>query len=329
MQKLLALLLVLILTVPILPVGAQGQTYYVDSSGSDDTGDGSLDNPWRTIPYAATQVMAGDTVLINPGTYDGNIVVEATGTASEPITFRANGTGVIIEGSGAGRDAFFIDQADYIVVEGLIIQHADRAGLRISLSDHVTVRNCIFADNGRWGVFTDFGDYTLIENCESYGAVEEHGIYISNSSDYPTIRGNRLYHNHICGLHMNGDLPGQATLTVTDTHAGTLLHGAWYTVPITAATRTEPQPDPTGRQLYVVPGSGGGDGSAGNPFQGLQTAADNAQPGDVFHVAAGTYSRLPALRTATTCMATMPPTAWTTASKSTTIRPTPACGATG
>ena len=44
-----------------------------------------------------------------------------------------------------------------------------------------------------------------MENCESYGAVDEHGIYISNSSDHPTIRGNRLHHNHANGLHMNGD----------------------------------------------------------------------------------------------------------------------------
>jgi hypothetical protein len=68
------------------------------------------------------------------------------------------------------------------------------------------VRDCTFADNGRWGVFTDFSDDTLVENCESYGAVEEHGIYISNSSDHPTIRRNRLHHNHACGLHMNGDI---------------------------------------------------------------------------------------------------------------------------
>ncbi len=59
---------------------------------------------------------------------------------------------------------------------------------------------------------------------------------------------------------------------------------------ITAATRTVPQADPAGRQLYVIPGSGGGSGSQNHPFQGLQTAADNAQPGDVFHIAAGTYS---------------------------------------
>ena len=59
---------------------------------------------------------------------------------------------------------------------------------------------------------------------------------------------------------------------------------------VTATTRTEPQPDPAGRQLYVVPGSGGGNGSVGNPFQGLQAAADATQPGDVIHVAPGTYS---------------------------------------
>jgi uncharacterized repeat protein (TIGR01451 family) len=73
-------------------------------------------------------------------------------------------------------------------------------------------------------------------------------------------------------------------LTLTDPDGGS------ETRTLTAATRTEPQPDPAGRQLYVIPGSGGGDGSAGNPFLGLQAAADAAQPGDVFHVAAGTYS---------------------------------------
>jgi hypothetical protein len=58
---------------------------------------------------------------------------------------------------------------------------------------------------------------------------------------------------------------------------------------VLGATREELQPAARGRVLYVVPGSGGGDGSAGNPFQGLQTAADAAMPGDTFHVAGGQY----------------------------------------
>jgi len=89
--------------------------------------------------------------------------------------------------------------------------------------------------------------------------------------------------------------PGQTyelRLTLTDPDSG----GETRTV--TATTRTEPQPDPAGRQLYVIPGSGGAcgersrtsDGSAANPFRGLQASADAAQPGDVLHVATGTYS---------------------------------------
>jgi hypothetical protein len=36
-------------------------------------------------------------------------------------------------------------------------------------------------------------------------------------------------------LHPSAVVPsGRATLTVTDTHTGTLLPGLWYTVPITA-----------------------------------------------------------------------------------------------
>jgi len=201
----IALLLILTSIACASPVVAQGNTYYVATDGIDAPGRGTAALPWRTIQYAAGQVQAGDTVLINPGTYTGGVTVETSGTASEPITFRANGAGVVINGSGGERDAFFITWADYIVVDGLTIQNATRAAVRIDNSQHVTVRNCTFANNTTWGLFTDFSDYTTVENCESYGAAEEHGIYISNSSDYPTIRGNRLHNNNGCGLHMNGD----------------------------------------------------------------------------------------------------------------------------
>jgi hypothetical protein len=205
-RLLLAASLVLACAIYIPPVAAQGTTYYVATTGTDGPGCGTVGSPCRTIQYAADLVGPGDTVLVNPGTYAGGITVETGGTASEPITFQANGTGVVINGSGGERDAFFITWADYVVVEGLTIQNATRAGMRIDNSYHVTVRNCTFANNGTWGLFTDFSDYTTVEDCESYGAADEHGIYISNSSDHPTIRGNRLHHNNSCGLHMNGDI---------------------------------------------------------------------------------------------------------------------------
>jgi hypothetical protein len=210
-RRLLALTcLLLVLASPrLIGVDArsvQGVTYYVATTGTDAPGCGTAGSPCRTIQYAAGLVEQGDTVLIDPGTYAGGITVETDGAAGEPITFQADGAGVIIEGSGGERDAFFITWADYIIVDGLTIQHATRAGMRIDNSHHVTVRDCTFADNGTWGLFTDFSDYTTVESCESYGSIDEHGIYISNSSDYPTIRGNHLHHNRGCGLHMNGDI---------------------------------------------------------------------------------------------------------------------------
>jgi len=184
---------------------AQGHTYYVDPGGSDLSGDGSAAHPWRTVQHAAAQVAPGDSALTNLGTYEGGITVETGGAAGSPITFRANGIGVVIDGSGGERDAFCITYADHIVVEGLTIRHANRAGMRIDNSDHVTVRGCTFADNTTWGLFTDFSDHLLIENNEAYGSVEQHGIYVSNSGDYPIIRGNRVHHNYACGIHMNAD----------------------------------------------------------------------------------------------------------------------------
>ena len=75
--------------------------------------------------------------------------------------------------------------------------------------------------------------------------------------------------------------------------------GGGQTQVITATTRTEPQPNPAGQQRYVIPGSSGGDGTPGNPFKGLQAAANAAQPGDVFYVAAGTYSPFQLLNSGT------------------------------
>jgi hypothetical protein len=194
----------------VVPTSARpaAATYYVDRNHpqASDSNPGTEALPWLTIQHAAQVAVAGDTMLIKPGVYTGGITVETSGTVGELITFRANDAGVVINGSGGERDAFFITGADYIVVDGLTIQNATRAAVRIDDAQHVNVRNCTFANNGTWGLFTDFSDYTTVENCESYGAVEEHGIYISNSSDYPTIRGNRLHHNNGCGLHMNGDI---------------------------------------------------------------------------------------------------------------------------
>jgi uncharacterized repeat protein (TIGR01451 family) len=105
---------------------------------------------------------------------------------------------------------------------------------------------------------------------------------------YPTllIDGEPLGLNYwaASALFLNPGDTYELRLTLTDPDGGGV------TRTITAATRTEPMPDPSGRDLHVVPGNGGGDGTQANPFRGLQAAADAAQPGDVFHIGPGIYN---------------------------------------
>lgn len=190
----------------VTPAQAATRTFFVDPSGSDTTGTGTQAKPWQTIGKSVTQAIAGDLVLIGPGTYAETITIEKTGAPGSPIEFRANGGAVIIDGTASTRDAVFVTFSSYVVIDGWTVQNAPRAGLRIDSSDHVTVRNGTFANNGRWGIFTDFSDDLLIENNEAYGSVLEHGIYHSNSGDRPTIRGNIVHDNHAAGIHMNADV---------------------------------------------------------------------------------------------------------------------------
>jgi hypothetical protein len=62
---------------------------------------------------------------------------------------------------------------------------------------------------------------------------------------------------------------------------------------LTVATRPMPALPTGGRSFHVVPGSGGGNGSPGNPFQGIAAAQAVARPGDTFFVHAGSYGGRP------------------------------------
>ena len=58
---------------------------------------------------------------------------------------------------------------------------------------------------------------------------------------------------------------------------------------VTIATRTVPAMPTSGGTFHVVPGTGGGDGSEADPFQGIAAAQAAAMPGDVFLLHAGNY----------------------------------------
>ena len=60
--------------------------------------------------------------------------------------------------------------------------------------------------NGKWGVFSGFCDDLVVENNELSRSGTQHGVYASNSADRPIIRGNYIWGNAMCGVHINGDI---------------------------------------------------------------------------------------------------------------------------
>jgi parallel beta-helix repeat protein len=77
------------------------RTLYVSPGGDDANAGTSPGAPVRTIQRAANLAQAGDLVLIEPGVYRESVSVPRSGTAAQPIVFRGNGAGVVLDGADA------------------------------------------------------------------------------------------------------------------------------------------------------------------------------------------------------------------------------------
>jgi hypothetical protein len=75
-------------------------TLYVAPNGNDGN-PGTQSLPLLTIQEAADRSQPGTLVLVQPGVYRETVDVPASGTAAQPIVFRGNGPGAILDGADA------------------------------------------------------------------------------------------------------------------------------------------------------------------------------------------------------------------------------------
>ena len=209
-----------VLLVLILGGAARAATYYVATTGNDANAGGQA-APWRTLQKAGDVATAGDDVIVLPGTYVG-FRPRHSGTALAPVRFLAQ-AGVIVNAPGAANsngDAIWVRDVDHVVIDGFECTAAPRAGVAVqgerdANATGVVVRRCHCHHNSRWGIFTGFARDLLLEDNEtSYSAIE-HGIYVSNSGDRPTVRRNHAHHNNASGIQLNAD-PAQMGDDPTD-----------------------------------------------------------------------------------------------------------------
>jgi hypothetical protein len=187
----------------LAPTRLLAATYYVAHDGND-AASGEMSAPWATLQHAADTVVAGDKVVVLPGSYVG-FYLDTSGSPGAEITFSAEPGVVVSAENSKTPDGINLEGASDVVVEGFAVNGMERAGLRAVLGDRVTLRNNRADGNGRWGILTGFVNDLLIEGNWTSGSVVEHGIYVSNSGDRPIIRRNVVWNNSRNGIHMNGD----------------------------------------------------------------------------------------------------------------------------
>jgi len=190
----------------LIPFSVFAKTYHVSNSGNNSNNGVSIDSAFATLQYAANTVMAGDSVLVLPGDYQGFDFRGVDGTESNPIVFMALGDSVRITSNNSRTDdGINLEGPDWVVIDGFTVIGATRTGIRLVGAEHITIKNNTCLSNGTWGILTGFVEYVIIENNLCAYSGSQHGIYHSNSGDHPIIRYNTCHDNNGCGIHMNGD----------------------------------------------------------------------------------------------------------------------------
>jgi parallel beta-helix repeat protein len=211
---------------------------YVDRSNAlcTDGGSGTVSQPFCTIRPAASRVVAGQTVLVGNGTYNEQVTVSSSGTASAPIVFAAAlGATPTITGN---TDGFYINAKTYITVQGFTItgttgdgivvkngcsnirlegNHVSYSGqpvsgktakgIRLQDSSNSTIENNTVDHSSSYGIYVPGSTGILVHDNNSFNnafgyqrAASGIRLYQSNNN---TVSGNRSHNNEDSGIDVD------------------------------------------------------------------------------------------------------------------------------
>jgi len=163
------------------PAPAPAQTsqtadYYVATSGSNTSGDGSINNPYATLSKVFNVVKPGDLVYIRGGVYDGTVKFTVSGTASNPITYQSYpGEKAIFDGSkyadGTGSSKLFVN-TNWNVIKDIEVRNNGDRGIWIVGNDNV-IENVESHHNYFAGVQIYRGDRNLLVGLDVHNNLDD------------------------------------------------------------------------------------------------------------------------------------------------------------
>lgn len=180
--------------------------YYVSTSGNNNNDGTSPLRSFRSIQRACPILMAGDTLFVLGGHYQGfNHLDYNSGTSQKPIVYMALGDEVIIDTGFYRSNGINIEGNDYIHIIGFRVKGMQREGIRAVHADYIKIHNN-YCEGCYRGIFTGYTDHIIITNNVCIRSHGEHGIYVSNNSDQITLLHNLCAYNNASGIQINPDL---------------------------------------------------------------------------------------------------------------------------
>ena len=183
--------------------GAQDGIYiYVATTGSDENGDGSLDNPFGTIQHTINQSTSFDTVLILQGHYYENIIAEGVNqTLVIGSEFMIAGdsskiSSTIISGQEAGYIfKYWSSHANSLIIDGLTFEggHSefqDEDGVSISGSSNFVFKNSVIRD-----CYVYWGQGTAMSVTATGTTLIENSKFINNNYGFGTHGTVRFFYS--------------------------------------------------------------------------------------------------------------------------------------
>ena len=163
-------------------------TLFVGGPGCSDSGQGTEQQPYCTIVKAAAVALAGQTVQVAAGTYQGRVVVTHSGTAGAPIVLQpAPGAAVTVTG---GINGFVVSGKQYVTITGFTVTGTTSYGISLS-----SVSNLLIAGN------------TVSYSGHPVSGATATGIYVKATTN-STITGNAAHHNTDSGIRLTSDSSG-------------------------------------------------------------------------------------------------------------------------
>lgn len=199
---------ILLFLMGLTSVFVMGQTNYYVSTTGNNSNDGGISSPWLTIQYGLNQMLSGDVLNLETGSYNEKISIPTSGI----VLKNKIGALPIIDGTGLTSQTSIVEIYDVsnFTMEGIEIQNnimQDAQGIVIENNcQNITIQNCKIHDIH----FSANVNASVNANTNAQGIIV-YGSDANNSITNLNILNNEVYDCRLGfseGVAVNGNVDG-------------------------------------------------------------------------------------------------------------------------